>query len=119
MKTGTIEVLQGTVVKRATPGSVVFMASNEWHGFRNVGQGTASYLVVRLDPQGEETLPAPGCDVELRFDVPTGAPPTRLSDDFPTYWVLDVLGETNAGRFEESFLVPVYERPAAESPRSG
>ncbi len=50
VKTGTIEVLQGTVVKTATPGSVVFMASNEWHGFRNVGQGTASYLVVRLDP---------------------------------------------------------------------
>jgi Uncharacterized conserved protein, contains double-stranded beta-helix domain len=50
VKTGIIEVLQGTVVKTATPGSVVFMASNEWHGFRNVGQGTASYLVVRLDP---------------------------------------------------------------------
>ena len=50
VKTGTIEVLQGTVVKTATPGSVVFMASNEWHGFRNVGQGTATYLVVRLDP---------------------------------------------------------------------
>jgi quercetin dioxygenase-like cupin family protein len=51
VRTGTIEVLQGTVVKTATPGSVVFMASNEWHGFRNVGQGTASYLVVRLDPR--------------------------------------------------------------------
>ena len=50
VKTGTIEVLQGTTVKTATPGSVVFMASNEWHGFRNVGQGTASYLVVRFDP---------------------------------------------------------------------
>lgn len=50
VKTGTIEVLQGTVVRTATSGSIVFMASNEWHGFRNVGQGTASYLVVRLDP---------------------------------------------------------------------
>lgn len=50
VKTGTIEVLQGTTVKTATPGSVVFMASNEWHGFRNGGQGTASYLVVRFDP---------------------------------------------------------------------
>ena len=51
VKTGTIEVLQGTTVKTATPGSVVFMASNEWHGFRNVGQGTASYVVVRFDPR--------------------------------------------------------------------
>ncbi|CAN5434864.1 hypothetical protein BH09GEM1_BH09GEM1_06710 [soil metagenome] len=50
VRTGIIEVLQGTVVKTATPGSVVFMASNEWHGFRNVGPGTASYLVVRFDP---------------------------------------------------------------------
>ena len=50
VKTGTIEVLQGTAVTTATPGSVVFMASNEWHGLRNVGQGTASYLVVRFDP---------------------------------------------------------------------
>ena len=50
VRTGLIEVLQGTVVKTAAPGSVVFMASNEWHGFRNVGPGTASYLVVRLDP---------------------------------------------------------------------
>ena len=50
VKTGTIEVLQGTVVRTATAGSVVFMASNEWHGLRNVGQGPASYLVVRIDP---------------------------------------------------------------------
>jgi quercetin dioxygenase-like cupin family protein len=50
VKTGIIEVLQGTVVKTATPGSVVFMASNEWHGLRNVGPGTASYLVVAFNP---------------------------------------------------------------------
>ena len=50
IKTGLIEVLQGTVTRMAGPGSVAFMASNEWHGFRNVGPGTASYLVVRFDP---------------------------------------------------------------------
>ena len=50
VKTGTLQVLQGTAVTTATPGSVIFMASNEWHGLRNVGQGTASYLVVRFDP---------------------------------------------------------------------
>jgi len=50
IRSGLIEVLQGTVTRTANPGSVVFMASNEWHGFRNIGPGTASYLVVRLDP---------------------------------------------------------------------
>ncbi len=50
IKTGLIEVLQGTVTRMAGPGSVAFMASNEWHGFRNVGAVPASYLVVRFDP---------------------------------------------------------------------
>jgi quercetin dioxygenase-like cupin family protein len=50
IKTGLIGVLQGTVTHMAGPGSVVFMASNEWHGFRNVGTVAASYLVVRFDP---------------------------------------------------------------------
>lgn len=51
IRTGMIDVLQGTVTRMVGPGSVVFMASNEWHGLRNVGAGTASYLVVRFDPR--------------------------------------------------------------------
>jgi quercetin dioxygenase-like cupin family protein len=50
IKTGQIAVLQGTVTRMAGPGSVAFMASNEWHGFRNVGKTPASYLVIRFDP---------------------------------------------------------------------
>jgi quercetin dioxygenase-like cupin family protein len=51
VRTGTMEVLQGTVTRIATPGSVVFMASNDWHGLKNPGPGPATYLVIRIDPR--------------------------------------------------------------------
>lgn len=47
VKEGTIEVMQNGVTKRAGPGSVVFQASNEMHGFRNVGQTPATYHVIK------------------------------------------------------------------------
>ena len=50
IKRGTLEVLQENVTRRAGPGSVVFMASNERHGVKNVGTTPASYLVIRYDP---------------------------------------------------------------------
>ena len=50
VRTGVMEVLQGTVTRRAGPGSVVFMASNELHGLKNPGPGPVSYLVIRIDP---------------------------------------------------------------------
>ena len=50
VRSGVLEVLQGTVTRIAQPGSVVFMASNELHGLRNPGPGPATYLVVRMDP---------------------------------------------------------------------
>ncbi len=50
VRSGVLEVLQGTVTRIAQPGSVVFMASNELHGLHNVGSGPATYLVVRMDP---------------------------------------------------------------------
>lgn len=50
VRNGTIEVLQGTVTRLARPGDVVFMASNELHGLKNVGSTSATYLVIRIDP---------------------------------------------------------------------
>jgi hypothetical protein len=61
-------------------------------------------------PPGE--LPGPNQHVELVFDVPPG-PGTRLSAPLPEYWVLDVFGKTSAGWYTDSFLIPIYERPAA------
>jgi hypothetical protein len=57
-----------------------------------------------------DLLPGPEQFVEVTFDVPADAAPTRLSDPLPQYWALDVVGRTSAGRFAETFLVPIYER---------
>ncbi|MEO5818307.1 MAG: cupin domain-containing protein [Gemmatimonadaceae bacterium] len=50
IRTGEMEVLQGTVTRIAKAGAVVFMASNEWHGLKNPGTIPATYLVIRIDP---------------------------------------------------------------------
>jgi quercetin dioxygenase-like cupin family protein len=50
IRTGTMEVLQGTTTRVAGPGAIVFMASNEWHGLKNPGTTPATYLVIRIDP---------------------------------------------------------------------
>jgi XRE family transcriptional regulator, regulator of sulfur utilization len=44
---GTLEVTQEGAVRRAGAGSLIFQASNELHGLRNVGADTASYYVIR------------------------------------------------------------------------
>jgi quercetin dioxygenase-like cupin family protein len=50
IRSGTMEVLQGTTTRIAGPGAIVFMASNEWHGLKNPGTTPATYLVIRIDP---------------------------------------------------------------------
>jgi hypothetical protein len=61
-------------------------------------------------------LPGPDADVRLRFDVPADAGGTSLASRLPSYWELAVVGETTKGAFDETFLVPVYERPAPPRP---
>src|SRR5215471_8283165 len=48
VKEGTIESTQNGVVKRVGPGSVIFEASNELHGLRNVGTTPATYHVIQF-----------------------------------------------------------------------
>jgi len=48
---GTLEVTQEGTVRLARPGDVIFQASNEMHGLKNVGPDTASYYVIRPDPR--------------------------------------------------------------------
>jgi XRE family transcriptional regulator, regulator of sulfur utilization len=46
IREGTVEALVLGEWKRVGPGSVIFQASNELHGIRNVGSGTATYHVI-------------------------------------------------------------------------
>jgi quercetin dioxygenase-like cupin family protein len=47
VKEGTVEALVNGEWRRAGPGSVIFEATNQLHGVRNVGQTPATYHVVK------------------------------------------------------------------------
>jgi quercetin dioxygenase-like cupin family protein len=49
---GTVEALNHGQTQRLGPGSVIFQGSNELHGLRNVGDGIATYHVIRWNSPG-------------------------------------------------------------------
>ena len=52
IKEGTVESLVNGQLRRVGPGSVVFQASNQLHGIRNVGEGPATYHVIQWQSPG-------------------------------------------------------------------
>ncbi|HVU35230.1 MAG TPA: cupin domain-containing protein [Opitutaceae bacterium] len=48
VKEGTIEATFGGKTERGGPGSIFFYGSNDVHGMRNAGDGTATYYVIRI-----------------------------------------------------------------------
>jgi quercetin dioxygenase-like cupin family protein len=48
LRQGTVEVTIEGKTTRLEPGSVAFVASNEEHGWRNVGDGPARYFIIAL-----------------------------------------------------------------------
>ena len=50
---GDISVFQENVTRTAHAGDVIFLASNQWHNFTNIGTTDAKYLVVRIDTRDE------------------------------------------------------------------
>lgn len=52
VKEGTVEALVNGETRRVGPGSVIFQASNQMHAIRNVGQGPATYHVVKWNSPG-------------------------------------------------------------------
>lgn len=62
----------------------------------------------------EEAEPPPnrvfaaGVDQRLFFDLPADAPVTAISAWRPSYWEMEIRGDTREGPYEERILVPVY-----------
>jgi len=48
IREGTVEVTMGGKTTRVGPGSAVYIASNEEHGWKNVGTTPAKYFVMAL-----------------------------------------------------------------------
>ena len=48
VKEGTLEVTINGKTQRAGQGSMFLFASNEMHGMKNVGEGRATYFVIRV-----------------------------------------------------------------------
>jgi XRE family transcriptional regulator, regulator of sulfur utilization len=55
VKEGTIEEVQNGVTNRVEPGGIIFCASNEWHGMKNLGTNRATYFVFKFFPPGLNT----------------------------------------------------------------
>ena len=50
IKEGTLEAYQGDKTNIVTAGGIIFEASNEVHGLRNIGTNRATYFVFRFTP---------------------------------------------------------------------
>ena len=50
VKEGTLAALQGDQTNIVTAGGIIFEASNEWHGLKNIGTNQAVYYVFKFDP---------------------------------------------------------------------
>ena len=50
VREGTLAALQGDQTNIVTAGGIIFEASNELHGLRNVGTNPATYFVFRFVP---------------------------------------------------------------------
>jgi XRE family transcriptional regulator, regulator of sulfur utilization len=55
IKEGTVEATVDGQVRKVGPGSVIFQASNQLHGLRNVGDGPAVYHVIRWTSPGSSS----------------------------------------------------------------
>jgi len=51
MQKGTVYVTIEGNTTLLSPGSVVYVASNEFHGWRNVGTGPSQYFIIALQPK--------------------------------------------------------------------
>lgn len=104
----------GTGVTRATRGTFVLRCVEEWIEVRRSGKKRSQSLVheaVYVDTLAFDQPYefGPGEPVRLTFEIPPGAPGTRLSAEKPVFWELEVRLDLSGLDFQETYLVPVYD----------
>lgn len=60
LKEGILESLVDGEMKRVGPGSVIFQAANQMHSIKNVGDGPATYHVIKWNSPAASTGKAGG-----------------------------------------------------------
>ena len=77
LASGKLEVFSNGTTKVLGPGSVIFNASNQMHGVKNVGDVPATYHVINWTSTATPTgkAPAPGKPVEPKGGAASAAPP--------------------------------------------
>jgi quercetin dioxygenase-like cupin family protein len=77
IKEGTLEAMQLGKTRRLGPGSVIFQASNQLHGVRNVGDTPATYYVMRWASPGMLKARPAASGGAAPAPVPAPAAPSR------------------------------------------
>lgn len=102
-------------IVQARKGSFTLRGVEEWFEHRGSGKNRSAHLVQEEFWRATWQLDEPrlftrGEIVELRFELPDGAPSTRLSTDKdkPVFWEFEVNLDLPGLDFEETYLVPVY-----------
>jgi uncharacterized cupin superfamily protein len=52
IKDGSLEAVQNSATNHVDAGGVIFQASNEYHGLRNISPTPATYYVIKIVPPG-------------------------------------------------------------------
>lgn len=100
-------------IARADRGAVTFRCVEEYYEERGGGRNRSRWLVhdeLCAEMQSFD-VPCPfesGRPVDLRFEIPDGAPPTHLAGTRPVFWELEITLSQRGLDFEERYLVPVY-----------
>jgi hypothetical protein len=102
-------------------GTFALRCVEEWMETRGSGKNRTASLVQEAQWTAKWFLDQP-CKiplkdtVDLEYDLPADARPTRLSADRPVYWELEVRLDLPGLDFKQTYLVPIYDAKTANTP---
>jgi hypothetical protein len=107
----------GNGISQVNKGTFTLRCVEEWTEVRGSGKSRSVSLVheeiwsAKWILDQPRKLPVKDA-VELAYDLPPGAPLTRLSADRPVFWELEVNLDVPGLDFTQTYLVPIYNPKA-------